>query len=133
MKRYAATYDEQGVVVMVLVDGRGDERQKAEPLDPRRDVVDHSDKFGWGYTGAPADQLALALCIDALNGDVPRALAIYGAWKWLVLARIAHDASAWTKTQELIVAEIIDLESRRASERRSSPLAEAHAAPPAPA
>jgi hypothetical protein len=60
-------------------------------LNPRLDVRDHSSTgFEWGYEGSGPAQLALALCIDVLDGDVARAQRIYQDFKACVVARLPN-------------------------------------------
>lgn len=55
-------------------------------LNARHDVRSHSpDGFGWGDNSDGAAQLALALTLDVLNGDVERARLVYLEVKWLVV------------------------------------------------
>jgi len=52
--------------------------------------------------------LSLALCIDALDGDVPRAQRVYQQVKWMVVA--AFDQHEWRITQDEILATIEGIE-----------------------
>jgi hypothetical protein len=85
-------------------------RSGLRPLLPRNDVRDHSpDGFQWGYGGSGPAQLALALCIDALDGDVSRALKVYQQFKFRVVARLP-DAWALDQMEILQTIEAIEAE-----------------------
>lgn len=83
---YRGTRTDLGAVV-VFISGGG-----RELLDPRLDVREHSPTgFEWGYGGSGPAQLALALCIHALDGDVERARRIYQEFKWRCVAHLRSD------------------------------------------
>lgn len=70
-------------------DGSGDVGE----LDARHDVRNHSpDGFEWGYGGSGPAQLALALTLDVLGGDVARARLIYQEVKWRIVGRLPHES-----------------------------------------
>jgi hypothetical protein len=58
-----------------------------KPLNPRLDLADlaRGRGFAWGYGGAGASQLALAILCDYL-GDVQAAWEYFQDFKWLMLA-----------------------------------------------
>lgn len=56
-----------GATIKIITD------QGERALPPRTDLVNHSPTgFEWGYAGSGPAQLALALCVDALDGNKPR-------------------------------------------------------------
>lgn len=66
----------------------------ARPLSaiPSQKLWNHSpDGFEWGYGGSGPAQLALALLLDATNGNSITALGYYQAFKWRYVA-------GWAKT-----------------------------------
>lgn len=125
MKRYIGGRDDKGALVLVTDDER---RGGPKPLAPRNDVRNHSPSgFEWGYGGSGPAQLALALCLDALDDDVPRAIAVYQKYKWAVVVRIPQAANEWMLTQSEVLESILDLERRAREEderRANAPLAE---------
>jgi len=81
----------------------------AAPLDLRLDVCNHSPTgFEWGYGGSGPAQLALALCVDALDGDVTRAQRIYQHFKWSVVGLL--DRETWRLSRDEVRATIERLE-----------------------
>jgi len=79
------------------------------PLDPCLDVRNHSPTgFEWGYGGSGPAQLALALCVDALDGDDAHALRIYQHVKWSLVAGFA--AEDWTVSREEVLRTIARVE-----------------------
>src|SRR5262245_61437985 len=83
--------------------------QHGRPLDPCLDVRNHSPTgFEWGYGGSGPAQLALALCVDALDGDDPRAVRIYQHFKWSVVGSL--DAESWALTREEVRTTIARIE-----------------------
>lgn len=66
--------------------------QPGRKLPLRRDLVDHSEEFNWGYHGSGPAQLALALLADHL-GDDGAAVALHQVFKRLVIARL--DGAIW--------------------------------------
>lgn len=89
----------------------------ASPLDPRRDLRNHSPSgFGWGYGGSGPAQLALALLADHLR-DGPRALGLYQDFKHLVVARLDQD-SGWRLTPADLDEAIRTIEAGYAGEGR---------------
>lgn len=79
-------------------------------LDPRLDIRNHSPTgFEWGYGGSGPAQLALALCVDALDGEEPRARRIYQHVKWTLVAHF--DREDWTVTRDEIRALIERIEA----------------------
>lgn len=82
------------------------------PLPPRWDVRNHSpDGFQWGYGGSGPAQLALALCIHALDGDVARAEKVYQQFKAHVVAALPD---AWAMSRGHILAVIERVEGSQA-------------------
>jgi hypothetical protein len=81
------------------------------PLPVRHDVRNHSpDGFQWGYAGSGPAQLALAICLHALGErQRARAVKVYQAFKFAVLAPLALDE--WIMTSEDAVAIIEAIES----------------------
>lgn len=95
-KTYRGQYQDGARVVHVYY-----ESGVKHPLDPRRDLAEHSPiglEFGWGFGGAGAMQLAVALLADVLGDDVARLLA--GDFCQEVIARLPHNhaASGWCLT-----------------------------------
>lgn len=85
-------------------------------LPPRNDVHDHSpDGFEWGYDGSGPTQLALALCIHALGGDVVRAQRVYMRYRSRVLAQIMSADYTLTQPEVVAVIEAIEQEMRDAT------------------
>jgi hypothetical protein len=85
-------------------------------LPPRNDVRNHSpDGFEWGYHGSGPAQLALALCIHALGGNVPRAERVYQQYKSRVLANIFAADYTLTQPEVLAVIEAIEQEMGHAT------------------
>lgn len=90
----------EGAGVYVAIDGT-----VKGALDPRNDVRNHSpDGFEWGYPGSGPSQLALALCIDALDGDTEKAQRVYHAVKMRLIAPIKADE--WALSQDQVVGAI---------------------------
>lgn len=82
-------------------------------LNARHDVRSHSpDGFGWGDGGDGAAQLALALTLDVLNGDVERARLVYLEIKWLVVRMLPREN--WTLPAVLVSDAIEAAERQRA-------------------
>lgn len=64
------------------------EGERIRSLPECRAVYNHSpDGFEWGYGGSGPSQLALALCIHVLGGDIRRATRVYPDVKFAVVAR----------------------------------------------
>lgn len=114
MKRYVGSRLDTGCVVSVIgVNGL------ARDLNPQLNVRNHSPTgFEWGYGGSGPAQLALALCVDALDGDVDRAQHVYQGFKWLVIGKLAGDR--WSLTQDEVLASIRAVEQVNA-DRASRP------------
>ena len=120
MKHYEGIRTESGVVVRVATDDCPNKRD----LPARMDVINHSlDGFEWGYAGSGPTQLALALAIDALDGDVVRAVKVYQDVKWQITAKL--DGNRWLLTQESILETIHAIETARARLRAGASLATA--------
>ena len=63
------------------------------PLEPSLKVYSHSPTgFAWGYLGSGAAQLALALLLDATDGDEEAASQYHQLYKEEVIANIPGDA-----------------------------------------
>jgi Family of unknown function (DUF6166) len=87
-------------------------RWTVRPLNPRFDLENKSPTgFAWGYGGSGPAQLALALLADTL-GDDERALRLYQAFKFRVIARLPM-GRAWTLTQSEILDHVFALELER--------------------
>lgn len=111
MRQYVGTIAENGDRI-VTVDG--------QPLPPRHDVANHSPTgFAWGYPGSGPSQLALALCMNALDGDIDRAHGIYQWFKWRIIAHL-NEERGWELTQGFILDTIAALEAEKA-ERADTP------------
>lgn len=83
----------------------------ARPLPPRHEVRSHSpDGFQWGYGGSGPAQLALALCLHVLDGDVARATRTYQQFKRRVVAFLPD---AWDLSRTEILTAIESIESDR--------------------
>lgn len=109
MKTYEGNRDFSGgdVAAVRVRDG-----EKEYWLDPRHDVRNHSPTgFEWGYSGSGPAQLALALCIDALDGDRQRAERVYQQFKFRMIAGLSSDS--WRMTQDYIVEAIRAIEQER--------------------
>jgi hypothetical protein len=79
------------------------------PLLPCTEIVNHSPTgFEWGYVGSGPHQLGLALCVDALEGDALRALAVYGIFTQQYVALLSEDG--WTITRDEVRAMIRHIE-----------------------
>lgn len=72
-----------------------------QPLNPRTDLINHSEAFEWGYAGSGPAQLAFALCMDAL-GDDSASRAFYQVFKDKVVSDLPD--SHWTLTGSSIRA-----------------------------
>lgn len=95
MRRYEGLRQDGIAIVRVLED----DRPIARDLDPRLDLRNHSaGGFEWGYGGSGPSQLALALCVDALDGDIRLALRVYQEFKWQRIA--PQEGERWTLTQD---------------------------------
>lgn len=82
----------------------------ASRLHPRNALRNHSPAgLAWGYGGSGPAQCALALLADALADDA-RALRLYQAFKWRVVARLDQD-SGWTLTTEEVRAAAAAIEA----------------------
>lgn len=80
------------------------------PLPPRNDVHNHSpDGFEWGYGGSGPAQLALAICLELLEGNAPRALAVYQDVKWRFVGSLSGDV--WELDGATVLEYIGHLES----------------------
>lgn len=91
-------------------------RGRVTPLPPRNDVWNHSpDGFQWGYGGSGPAQLALALCVHALDGDVWRALRVYQQFKSEVIAKL--DTDSWSMDQMDVLLAIQRIEQAQKEER----------------
>jgi hypothetical protein len=55
-------------------------------VGPSLRVRNHASEFNWGYGGSGPAQLALAICLDFLEGDIDRAQRVYQDFKWRVIA-----------------------------------------------
>ena len=112
MKQYVGTIESNGDRT-VTVDGQS--------LKPHLDVMNHSPTgFAWGYGGSGPSQLALALCIDALGGDVDRAFNVYQWFKWRIIAHL-DEARGWELTQSFILETIAALEAEKAERAETPP------------
>lgn len=111
MKVYeGARSNSNGAVVIVRFEHNGQKHTRA--LDPRHDLRNHSpDGFEWGYGGSGPAQLALALCIDHLGGDLERAQRVYHGVKFALIGPI--QAPTWTLTTEQIAQAIEKIEGAR--------------------
>ena len=90
MKIYHGERTADGSVVRVSVNGV----DCALPL--KLNLRNHSPTgFEWGYGGSGAAQLALAICANALRDD-ERAVRVYQAFKWRVIAPLQSDS--WRMT-----------------------------------
>jgi hypothetical protein len=105
---YIGTRSPEGAVTVKVVEpGR-----RARALPRYRSVWNHSPNgFEWSYGGSGPAQLALALCIDALDRDIPRALRIYQNFKFRHVAGFQKDN--WSMTKDAVLAAIQTLERER--------------------
>lgn len=116
MKRYVGSIAENGDRI-VTVDGA--------KLAPHLDVMNHSPTgFAWGYGGSGPSQLALAICIDALGGDVDRAFNVYQSFKWRIIAHL-DEGREWELTQSFILETIVALEAEKAERAETPPTTKA--------
>lgn len=92
--------------VVRLHEGGGGSR-----LHPRNAALRNHSPAGlsWGYGGSGPAQCALALLADALADDA-RALRLYQAFKWRVVARLDQDGG-WTLTTEEVRAAAAAIEA----------------------
>lgn len=89
-KSYNGTRTPDGCIVNVVITGTANDHGYS--LKPRNDVRDHSpDGFEWGYGGSGPAQLALAMCIDYLDGDVERAQLVYHGVKFGMIGPLKGD------------------------------------------
>ena len=89
-------------------------RNGPAPLDPRRDLRDHSPSgLAWGYGGSGPAQLALALLADHLHDD-PRALGLYQDFKQLVVAGLDSD-EGWQLTPDAMDMAVRMIEAGQAA------------------
>lgn len=79
-------------------------------------IRNHSpDGYNWGFGGSGPAQLAIALCLDFLEGDADRAQAVYQDFKFAIVAKL-HQRSDWQLTGKQIREAIEAIEAgRRAS------------------
>lgn len=83
------------------------------PLAPRNDVRNHSpDGFEWGFGGSGPAQLALAICLELLDGPEAeaRALRCYQDVKWRFIGRL--EGNTWTLSAADVREYIAELEAR---------------------
>jgi hypothetical protein len=108
VKLYKGVRRTYGATVCVITDaGR-------MPLAPCNNVINHSpDGFEWGYLGSGPAQLALALCMDALDGDRARAIKVYQPFKEEHIAPI--DGNEFSFTADQVRRYIFDIEKRAAA------------------
>lgn len=64
-----------------------DLEQHSTLLDPRTDLIHHSDGFAWSYYGAGPAQLALAMLCKATGND-ERSIALHQVFKSQIVAGI---------------------------------------------
>lgn len=70
---------------------------KVRELDLFLNVRNHSPTgFSWGFAGSGPSQLALAICVDCVGRR--RAIEVYQAFKWDVIAKLPGDQD-WTLTE----------------------------------
>ena len=94
-KVYTGRRGPQGCVVWVI-----DENGERKPLNPRRELRNHSPTgFEWGYGGSGPAQLALAILAEHL-GDDRAALNRYQRFKWACIAQIR--SASWSLSSEEI-------------------------------
>ena len=112
MKRYVGERGKNGCTVTII-----DEDGGKEPLDPRRDLRNHSpdgpDGFEWGSAGSGPAQLSLALLAHAL-GDDEMALRNYPDFKFRVVARLPQE---FDLSDEQIRQTVAELEAARSRKR----------------
>lgn len=80
-------------------------------LHPRRDLVNHSWEFSWGYLGSGPSQLAFAILMD-LWGDAERARRLYQPFKFKVIARL-EQGQEWTLMADQIEIAVRQIEAER--------------------
>jgi len=99
-------------------------------LPPCNNIRNHSPTgFEWGYGGSGPAQLALALCVHALDGDARRAQSIYQDLKFRIVGRLESDR--WALSKETIVQTIHDLEAENRSNHQGVSMTATTAAAPA--
>lgn len=104
----------------VGVRSRGDARVWVQtrsamfPLPPHNDIRNHSpDGFEWGYGGSGPAQLALAICLEVLDGQEDaeeKALLFYQDVKWRFVGRLEGDV--WELDGADVRAYLLELEQR---------------------
>ena len=86
---------------------------KALDLEASLKHVNHSPTgFCWGYYGSGPAQLAFAILLDHLNGDVDRAKSLYQDFKSKVIARLPMDEN-FVLTDEQVESAITDIDIER--------------------
>jgi hypothetical protein len=109
MYRYVGERGKNGCTVTII-----DEEGGKEPLDPRRDLRNHSPEgFEWGFAGSGSAQLSLALLAHAL-GDDEMALRNYPDFKFRVVARLPQE---FDLSDEQIRRSVAELEAARGRKR----------------
>lgn len=108
MRRYEGIRPDDGdAIVRVLEDDR-----PPRDLGWQLGVRNHSPTgLEWGYPGSGPAQLALALCVDALDGDAPRATRVYMEFKWQVTARL--EGARWLLSQDEVLETIHAIEAAK--------------------
>lgn len=86
-------------------------------LDARRDLMDHSSGFNWGYPGSAPTQLALALLADALDDDA-RALQLHHRFTETAIADLPFQ-KPWALSVADVMNEATKIERERNGERRA--------------
>ena len=110
MIRYVGERGKNGCTVTII-----DEDGGKEPLDPRRDLRNHSpDDFEWGFSGSGPAQLSLALLAHALCDD-ELALRNYPDFKFRVVSRLPQD---FDLSGEQIRRTVAELEAARRGRKR---------------
>lgn len=102
-----------GEINVSVRDRNGDDQPSRLPV--RLDLVNHSpDGFEWGYLGSGPAQLAFALCLHVLAGDVPRARRVYRDVAFTLVSAFPEDA--WSIDQTELKRAIEGLEQAQREE-----------------
>lgn len=109
-----AMREELPKVNRVYVGSRGNQGEAVVTRDgrpfspiPSQKVWNHSpDGFEWGYGGSGPAQLALAILLDATDGNSVCALSLYQTYKWRVVS--SWPKTGWATTRQQVLRWICD-------------------------
>jgi hypothetical protein len=101
---YRGSRDACGAIVVIESGG------SVSSLPPCNQIYNHSpDGFEWGYAGSGPAQLALALCMHALEGDQARATRVYQRFKEQHIATLDQE-DQWAMSQEQVLGWVRQIE-----------------------